>query len=380
MKEINSRLKARRGANGITREQIAQAAGASPAAVSSFYNDRYYAKDRRHAIGLSQRTCQRILDASRALGYQPADPSWRVRLYPETGDFCFLLSQGAGDGFANEYFSRMVTGVMRRLAGPPPRHLVCAQFDDNVDYLTNEDALPACIRAGTTSRYLLAGSPNYSLLAVLARSGFPVVYLSRYVALPGVCSVVPDFADASRQVVEHLAGLGHRHIAVVSPHYINRPSGWNALEFTRGLSEAMAAAGLPFDPARDVLELLAHAPAGATASTDRVLADLTARQPVPTAVFCLDDWAAMELLRAARNAGLDVPGRLSIVGCNNIQGTASLHPSLTTVNIPGEQMGATGFDEVEAMLRAGGGSPEPRQITQAVELIKRESSAPPGGR
>ena len=363
-------------AGAVTREQIALAAGASPAAVSSFYSGRYYSNDRRHGIGLSAQTRQRILDASRTLNYQPSDPSWRVRLYPETGDFCFLLSQGAGGGFANEYFSRMVTGVMRRLAGPPPRHLVCAQFDESVDYLTQEEALPTCIRAGTTSRFLLAGAPNYSLLAVLSRSGFPIVYLSRHIALPGLCSVVPDFAAASRLAIEHLVELGHRRIAVVSPHYIHQSAGWNAIEFARGLREAMAKARLPFDAERDIRVLPGAHADGSRQESERVLADILAGQPRPTAVFCLDDWAAMEIQRAALNARLELPRQLSIIGCNNNHGTALLHPSLTTVDIPGEEMGAVGFDELDTMLRHGTPK-EPRRIVLPVRLIERESAAPP---
>ena len=61
----------------------------------------------------------------------------------------------------------------------------------------------------------------------------------------------------------------------------------------------------------------------------------------PTAVFAGNDQLALGLLHACAEAGVDVPGRLSVVGFDDVQGSAHFHPPLTTVRQPFHELGGS---------------------------------------
>ena len=61
-----------------------------------------------------------------------------------------------------------------------------------------------------------------------------------------------------------------------------------------------------------------------------------------TAVFCFNDTAAIGAIRAIKDAGLDVPGDISVVGFDDITSAAFSTPSLTTVRQPLIEMGQRG--------------------------------------
>ena len=61
-----------------------------------------------------------------------------------------------------------------------------------------------------------------------------------------------------------------------------------------------------------------------------------------TAIFCFNDIAAIGAIRALKDAGLRVPGDVSVVGFDDIQSAAYSTPSLTTVRQPLFEMGQRG--------------------------------------
>jgi hypothetical protein len=70
----------------ITMAGIAKAAGVSQGAISSLLNDRDY------GIRVSEKTRERVFKVCRELGYVPNDLRAVVRMYPELGDVCLLIS------------------------------------------------------------------------------------------------------------------------------------------------------------------------------------------------------------------------------------------------------------------------------------------------
>lgn len=351
----------------VTFSAIAKAAGISAGAVSSFFSGRYYANDPKHGIGLSEESRQRILRASRELCYQPPDPAWRVRIYPETGDFCFLLDQAVPDGIANQYFGRMLKGAVARI-DDPEHPVVFAQFD-RTDYLVMPERLPAPLRKGTGSKLLVAGNPNYSLLMAIARRGFFAVHLSRAVSVPGICSIVPDYVTGARMAVEALVKAGHKRIAIAAEHYFT-PGAYHVEQRLRGLAEAFAAAGIVFKPENVIYK------SPTDNGENSIFETIKRQEPRPTAIFCFDDWTALGVMDAAEKAGWRLPKDLSIVGCNDDARSALVHPALTTVHFPAEEMAAAAVDKLNEMSLRG---PSSETIVLPVKFIERESIAPPKG-
>jgi LacI family transcriptional regulator, galactose operon repressor len=171
--------------------------------------------------------------------------------------------------------------------------------------------------------FVLAGSrlPDDDLLELAEQRA--VVLLNRQV--PSLPSVVTDSADAGRQIIEHLAALGHRSLT-----YLGGPAkAWSDGARSRALSESAEAAGIkvirrgPFAPTLD----------GGSAAADIGMASGT------TALVAFNDLLAIGVLQRLQHLGIDVPGEVSVVGFDDIFGSDFCHPPLTTVTAPIEQAG-----------------------------------------
>jgi DNA-binding LacI/PurR family transcriptional regulator len=170
---------------------------------------------------------------------------------------------------------------------------------------------------------------------------------------PGVSSVVPDYAEAARLAVERLYELGHREIAFGGEHYFAMDT-YPARERIRGAEEAMTRFGLPFSR-RDVLYKRIE-----PGERNSIFEGLMQRRPRPTAIFCFDDWTAMGVMRAALEAGLELPKELSVIGSNNEPRSERTHPPLTTINLPAEEMAAVAVDLLDEAIAYGPSAPPPR--------------------
>jgi DNA-binding LacI/PurR family transcriptional regulator len=95
------------------------------------------------------------------------------------------------------------------------------------------------------------------------------------------------------------------------------------------------------------------------------------RDGAVTAVFCANDYLAIGVVHALAEAGLRVPDDASVVGFDDIDGSAHLLPPLTTVRQPFERLA----DEVVRAIAGG----EDGRGAVAPELIVRGSTAPPPG-
>ena len=95
-----------------------------------------------------------------------------------------------------------------------------------------------------------------------------------------------------------------------------------------------------------------------------------------TAIFCFNDIAAIGAIRALTDAGLSVPGDVSVVGFDDIQSAAFYTPSLTTVRQPLNEMGKRGA----RILLERIAKPEDKSLCAEVliepEFVVRESTGP----
>jgi DNA-binding LacI/PurR family transcriptional regulator len=94
-----------------------------------------------------------------------------------------------------------------------------------------------------------------------------------------------------------------------------------------------------------------------------------------TAVFCFNDIAAIGAIRALKNAGLSVPGDVSVVGFDDILSAEYATPSLTTVRQPLLEMGKRGAEVLLARI-ADREQEYPAEISMAPEFVIRESTGP----
>ncbi|WP_234417818.1 LacI family DNA-binding transcriptional regulator [Miniimonas sp. S16] len=199
----------------------------------------------------------------------------------------------------------------------------------------------------------------------------------RYVA------VGADQAAGARSALRHLVDLGHERIALLTG-----PPDWlDARERERGWHEELAAAGL--QPA--------HVWAGdwSAEAGYRVGQEIASSASRPTAVAVANDQMALGLLRALGEAGIDVPGDISVTGFDDIEGTDYFRPPLTTVRQDFTELAQAAMTEllgaIEADRRAGDeparepaagegaedGAGDRGAAAVVPELVVRASTAPP---
>lgn len=174
-----------------------------------------------------------------------------------------------------------------------------------------------------------------------------------------------DNRGGLRLAAEHLAGLGHRRLGFISP----MPA--SGSERHAAFKEIVNELGLE---AREewIAPGLESGRAGGRAAFER----LAAGEELPTAVVAANDDTALGFIDAARGAGLDCPGDVSVTGFDNesAEGPGAL-AGLTTVDFSREELAR----EVVRLLtaRSSGGRRKPEKVSLPARLLVRKSCAAP---
>ncbi len=206
-----------------------------------------------------------------------------------------------------------------------------------------------------------------ALMERLHRIGVPLVVVDASSAYPDELSVDNDDQGGVAMGVAYLIGLGHRRIALLN-NELAHPFGRAALA---GYLDAYTRHGLVVEP-----WLLQTSPISITAGR-LAMATLLAGDRPPTAVFAVADELAVGAMQAISEAGLHVPGDVSVVGMDDIPLAAQTRPSLTTVRV---DMVALGRRGTEMLLQAiDGQRPDPSHLVLPTTLVVRDSAGPPPG-
>ncbi|WP_293904124.1 LacI family DNA-binding transcriptional regulator [Phenylobacterium sp.] len=190
----------------------------------------------------------------------------------------------------------------------------------------------------------------------------PIVNGCEFSAGLGVSSAHIDNERAAAEAMDHLYGLGHSRIGVitgplVSPISRDRLAGVRAAAGRRSRAEELVVATGDFS-----IE--------SGAEHGGVLLQRAAR---PTALFCFSDEMAMGAMDAIRRRGLACPRDVSLVGFDDIRFARFLDPSLTTISQPTREIG---HEVVRLLLEVlSGRSDAPRHVTLPHRLVIRASTA-----
>ncbi|WP_262704671.1 MULTISPECIES: LacI family DNA-binding transcriptional regulator [Streptomyces] len=194
----------------------------------------------------------------------------------------------------------------------------------------------------------------------VAGRGIPFVLVSRTAGAHP--SVTCDDYLGGRLVAEHLLELGHRDVAVVA----GEPYASTGIDRTAGLVDRYREAGLSV-PADRIAQSRFDV-SGGHAATARLL---DTPNP-PTAIFAVNDFAAIGAIGALRNQGLRAGDDVAVVGFNDTPLAAELPVPLTTVRSPMLDMGREGLRTLVRLLE--GEAVESKRLRP--ELIVRASSVP----
>lgn len=288
-----------------TINDVASAAGVSKGAVSFALNNR---------PGISPATRARILAVAEELGWTPSSRA-RALSVSKALAVGLVLARPPEVLRADAFFPSFIAGLETVLSEHGHALLLqVAEHDDASAYrrLAAEGRVD-----GVLVTDLRVDDPRPEQLTTL---GLPAVVIGPALGRTYGPVLGVDDAPGVRAAVEHLVGLGHRHIAHVSGpdvmvHARSRRRAW---------ADALAEAGLPEGPC---IEADFSAESGADAT--RELLDLP--EP-PTAIVFANDLMAMAGLSVALSRGVSVPHDLSVTGYDDMEIAAHLQPPLTSVS------------------------------------------------
>jgi len=308
----------------VSIKDIAKAAGVSHSTVSRALSDSPLIKAETKA---------RIQRLAREMGYSP-DARARSLVMGQTRTVGVVVTTIA-DPFAAE----IVQAIEHTAHDHAYTVILCSSNAEP----EREIAAVKMLRSKRVDGVIVTSSRVGALYQEhLERLGVPIVLINNHSEDSGryTYSVSVDNRHGGHLATTHLIQLGHRRIA-----YISRPSDYRSnLERFTGYRQALDAAGILFD-----LDLVVPGTGRADGGERALLALMGSDEP-PTAVFCYNDMTAIGLLRAAREAGLDVPQDLSVVGFDDILLASYVCPALTTVAQPKAEMGRRALQMALALM------------------------------
>lgn len=306
------------------------------------------------AQSIPAKTQTRIRAAARELNYRPnfLARSLRARRTFAIGVLMPELSEG--------YTSLLVSGVEEFLRGAG--YMYFATSHRHCPKLIESGFLSLCDR-GVEGIIALDTPLDH------APPSLPIVAVSNHGRERGVTRVVLNHDAAADLGLRHLLALGHRKVAVFKGQSFSSDS---EVRFKAILAKA-AQLGLKI-PAKHIVELEGDSPSPEPGF-------LAARKLLRgaagfTALFAFNDISAMGAMRAFRDAGLSVPGDVSVIGFDDIAAAAYHTPSLTTIRQPLREMGKLAAETL--LKQAAGNDGEcPAALEIEPELVIRESTASP---
>jgi len=325
---------------------IAQAAGVHVSTVSRVLNGD-------PALSIRPETYQRILRTAQAQGYRP-NALARALKRRRTGAFAMVIPL-----LRNPIWVRLQRGALQQAR---ERGYVVLIMEEPTDdprppdeyrYLVEESRVDGLL-LGTALR-VPEHQPGVTAV--------PHVYVNRRGPDRGN-DVVMDEAGAVQLFIEHVAGLGHRSIALIDgpadvDTVFRRVSAARRLCAAQGISLSVR-----------------HAPATEDGGWDAGLRMLR-REPPPTAIGVGSINQLFGLLAALRTASVSVPGQASVVSFDEDECLAFLDVPVTSVCMPLAELGATAVDALIARIE--GQPAEDELVRDPMSLVRRGSTGPPPG-
>jgi DNA-binding LacI/PurR family transcriptional regulator len=309
---------------------------------------------------------ERVLAAAEQLGYPGPDPAARRLRTGRAGAIGLIFSERLAYQFTDPASPPFLRGVSLAIQKAPTGLLLIPDS-------RQRDEATRLVREAVVDGFIVYSVPQNDprVEAALARR-LPVVTVDQPRGAETPFVGIDDRA-AARSAAEHLRGLGHERVAVLSFVTTLEPGSALQLDITvERLAGYEDGLGDAWDPAL-VRTCRPNAPEPARAATLELL-----REPSPpTAILAMSDILAFGALEAAGEHGVPVPSKLSVVGFDDTPGAAHATPPLTTVAQPHEEKGRLAAEQlIDAIER--GGTREPSRTLLPTELVVRDSTAPPG--
>ncbi|SDI61235.1 transcriptional regulator, LacI family [Actinokineospora alba] len=296
-----------------TMEDVAKLAGVSISTVSHVVNET-------RAVAVTTRS--RVLEAIESTGYT-GNAIARSLVTGGTKSIGVAMSL-----LANPHLAKLIHAIEAEASAAGYTVLL----GDTLDSPDGERSAVRRLQARRVDGMLLTPAPgDTATLEQLARTDVPAVLVDRVSHKIKLDQVGPENIQSTSTLVSHLAAAGHRRIGFISGVEWMTASEERTLGYRLGLGRA----GLRWDS-----NLVAG---GGATPEDGVLAlrRLLTVPERPTAVITGNGAMTAGAFREARAHGLEIGRDLAIVGHDEVEWAELVHPPITTMAHPVDEIGRT---------------------------------------
>jgi DNA-binding LacI/PurR family transcriptional regulator len=327
--------------------EIAEHLSVSPATVSRVLNSR---------PGIGDATRKRVLEAASQMGLG------RHTGLKTTRYVGYVHPLGHFVGHMGDYHASLIGGIVACL-GQDQYDL--ALIDPYRDKRPDETYAQFFMRKDLRGVIVQVRAENAHVVEKIAEERFPMVTVASTCDSPKVNWVVCDSGRETQRAVEYLGGLGHRRIALairleLDHDHLARREGYRAA--MRGM----------FGEADPALEFGVFSEMSAGASLIRRFFSLA--QP-PTAVVFTNSDPTLGALAACREMGLDVPGRLSVIGFDDSAKRYQCVPPFTAICQDAQRLGHEAASSLVKLME--GDLTPPIRVTLPAAFEVHATTGPP---
>jgi LacI family transcriptional regulator len=334
------------GTGRVTIAHVARRAGVSPTTVSHVLSGK-------RPVGAA--TQEGVLRAVSELGYRPNRLARSLRTRRSQ-----MIAVIVPD-ITNPFYGVVTRGLADILDEAGYRSYLC---NTDASSQREHDFVADALDRGVEGIVMSLVHQDLSDVAVIRKAGVPLVLLADGEEVPGVDHVMADDGAGARLATQHLIAQGARRVAMITG------AAGTSVSRVKGYTDALAAAGLPYDPS-----LMLEGGWVRDGGRDAMLTLMASASP-PDAVFCANDLMAIGAMDAARELGLRIPEDVALAGFDDIVAAALLTPPLTTVVNPAYEVGqAAGRLILERMIEGKDAVPEDvsRRVMLPCRIAERSS-------
>lgn len=329
----------------VTIDDVAAAVGVSRQTVSRAINN---------LTGISKTTREKVLKTARELGYRPSNIARGLANADQKTRTLGIVLPSVD----NEFYAAILHGIESQTSKLGYQLFMCTSEEDPQTEFQKAQSLFSLWIDGLI---LCSSRMDDGQLQQICDQFNPVVLINRAFSHPHAGNVLIDDFTGTYKAVQHLIEKGHRKIGFI----LGLPYSRSSQLRHQGYEAAMNEANLDI---KDSWCLDTDAAIDSGYHGARKLLD---QHPDLTALVVYNDVRAAGVLRACKEMSLDIPKHIEVISHDNIALSSLLIPSISTIDIPKEELGRQAIQMMMSMLDHPGSSAETIKLTP--QLILRES-------
>ncbi|AEI42743.1 LacI family DNA-binding transcriptional regulator [Paenibacillus mucilaginosus] len=333
---------------------VAKLAGVSVSTVSKIINNY---------SDISAETREKVLGIMKETGYIPSN-SAKTLATKKSGLIGVVFAGKLNIDFTHPFFVGVLNAFKRQM-GLLGYDLLF--FSNEKFHASGEDYLARCRHFQVEGCILLSGQELEPAIHELDRSPIPCIGVDLMLSGASSGHIMSDSERMAAQVVEHFYLLGYRDIGYLGASAYYHISSMREA----GLLKSLDRWGLPMQP-----DWFIHGDDFSESSGCEAMKRLIAGGSLPRALFAGSDHLAIGAIRALMEHGLQVPGDVAVIGCDDVEAARYVSPPLTTIRQNKDKIGKLAammlYDLINNQMRSSSVLVEPELIVRASCGARRE--------